>query len=71
MESSVFRLQSGVKPKKIPIAEPSAIECGVSAIVISVMWWATNQRLSRASGCGNLDWQTRVAVASDSCTAQA
>ncbi len=55
MESSVFRLQSGVKPKKIPIAEPSAIECGVSAIVISVMWWATNQRLSRTSGCGNRD----------------
>jgi hypothetical protein len=37
MESSVFKLQSGVKPKKIPMAEPSAIECGVSAIVISVM----------------------------------
>jgi hypothetical protein len=29
-------LQSGVKPKKIPMADPSAIECGVSAIVINV-----------------------------------
>jgi hypothetical protein len=37
MERSVFKLQSGVNPKKIPIAEPSAIECGVSAIVINVM----------------------------------
>ena len=37
MESNVFMLQSGVKPKKIPMAEPSAIECGVSAIAISVM----------------------------------
>jgi hypothetical protein len=26
-----------VNPKKIPIAEPRAIECGVSAIVINVM----------------------------------
>jgi hypothetical protein len=37
MESSVFKLQSGVKPKKIPIADPSAMECGVSAIAIKVM----------------------------------
>jgi len=37
MESRVFMLQSGVKPKKIPIAEPSAIECGVSLIAINVM----------------------------------
>ena len=37
MESNVFMLQSGVKPKKIPMAEPSAIECGVSAIAINVM----------------------------------
>jgi len=37
MESSVFRLQSGVNPKKIPIADPRAMECGVSAIVINVI----------------------------------
>jgi hypothetical protein len=37
MESSVFKLQSGVNPKKIPMAEPRAIEWGVSAIVIRVM----------------------------------
>ena len=55
MESSVFKLQRGVKPKKIPMAEPNAIECGVSAIVINVMWCATSQRLSRASGPGNRD----------------
>jgi len=55
MESSVFKLQSGVKPKKIPMAEPSAIECGLSAIVISVMWCAISQRFSRASGCGKRD----------------
>jgi len=55
MESSVFKLQSGVKPKKIPMAEPSAIECGLSAIVINVMWCATSQRFSRASGWGKRD----------------
>jgi hypothetical protein len=37
MESSVFRLQSGVNPKKIPMADPRAMECGVSAIVINVI----------------------------------
>lgn len=37
MERSVFMLSNGVKPKKIPIAEPSAIECGVSVNVINVM----------------------------------
>ena len=37
MESSVFMVQSGVNPKKILIADPKAIECGVSAIVINVM----------------------------------
>jgi len=37
IDNSVFSGYSGVKPKKIPIAEPSAMECGVSAIVISVM----------------------------------
>ena len=37
MESSVFILQSGVNPKKIPMAEPRAMEWGVSAIVIRVM----------------------------------
>jgi len=26
-----------VKPKKIPMADPSAMECGVSAIAINVM----------------------------------
>jgi hypothetical protein len=26
-----------VKPKKIPMADPRAIECGVSAIAINVM----------------------------------
>jgi hypothetical protein len=36
MESSVFILQSWVNPKKIPMAEPRAIEWGVSAIVIRV-----------------------------------
>jgi hypothetical protein len=37
MDNNVFILQSGVNPKKMPMAEPSAIECGVSAIVMSVM----------------------------------
>jgi len=44
-----------VKPKKIPIADPSAIECGVSAIAINVMWCATSQRFSRANGPRNRD----------------
>jgi hypothetical protein len=52
MESNVFNDQSGVNPKKIPMAEPSAIECGVSAIVINVMWCEDSQRLSRAKGPG-------------------
>jgi len=30
-------LQSGVNQQTIPMAEPSAIECGVSAIVIKVI----------------------------------
>ena len=37
IESSVFRLQRGVKPKKIPTANPSAIECGESSIAIRAM----------------------------------
>jgi hypothetical protein len=32
-----LRGYNGVNPKKIPIAEPRAIECGVSAIAIKVM----------------------------------
>jgi len=37
IDSSVFMVHRGVNPKKIPMAEPRAIEWGVSAIVISVM----------------------------------
>jgi len=37
IDKSVFSGYNGVKPKKIPIADPSAIECGVSAIAINVM----------------------------------
>ena len=37
IDKSVLNGYSGVNPKKIPMAEPSAIEWGVSAIVISVM----------------------------------
>jgi hypothetical protein len=37
IDSNVFKGYSGVKPKKIPIAEPKAMECGVSAIVIRVI----------------------------------
>ena len=37
IESSVFSGYKGVKPKKTPMAEPRAIECGVSAIAINVM----------------------------------
>ena len=37
IDSKVFSGYSGVKPKKIPIAEPRAMECGVSAIVMRVM----------------------------------
>jgi len=37
IDNSVLSGYSGVNPKKIPIADPSAIECGVSAIAISVM----------------------------------
>jgi hypothetical protein len=37
IDSNVFSGYSGVNPKKIPIADPRAIECGVSAIVINVM----------------------------------
>ena len=37
IDNNVLSGYSGVKPKKIPIAEPKAMECGESAIVISVM----------------------------------
>ena len=37
IDSNVLSGYSGVKPKKIPIADPRAIECGESAIVINVM----------------------------------
>ena len=37
IESKVLSGYSGVKPKKIPIADPRAIECGVSAIATNVM----------------------------------
>lgn len=37
IDNRVFKGYSGVNPKKMPIAEPSAIECGVSAIVMSVI----------------------------------
>ena len=37
IDSNVFSGYSGVNPKKIPIADPKAIECGVSAIAINVM----------------------------------
>jgi len=37
IDNNVLSGYSGVKPKKIPIADPSAIECGVSAIAINVM----------------------------------
>jgi hypothetical protein len=53
MESSVFKLQSGVNPKKIPMAEPRAIEWGVSAIVIRVTWCAASHAFRRTSGLGN------------------
>ena len=48
IDNNVFSGYNGVKPKKIPIADPSAIECGVSAIAIKVMWCATSQRFIRA-----------------------
>ena len=37
IDNNVLSGYSGVKPKKIPIADPSAMECGVSAIAIKVM----------------------------------
>ncbi len=37
IDNNVLSGYSGVKPKKIPIADPSAMECGVSAIAINVM----------------------------------
>jgi len=55
IDNNVFSGYNGVKPKKIPIADPSAMECGVSAIAIKVMWCATSQRFIRASGLGNRD----------------
>ena len=53
IDNNVLSGYSGVKPKKIPIADPRAIECGVSAIAINVMWCATSQRLIRAKAPGN------------------
>jgi hypothetical protein len=43
-----------VNPKNIPIAEPSAIECGVSAIVTSVMWWSASHFFLRLNQFGRL-----------------
>ena len=40
IESKVFMLQSGVNPKKIPMANPRAIECGVSSMEIQCSWCA-------------------------------
>ena len=37
IDNKVLSGYSGVKPKKIPIADPRAIECGVSTIAINVM----------------------------------
>jgi hypothetical protein len=37
IDNSVFSGYSGVKPKKTPIADPRAMECGVSAIASNVM----------------------------------
>ena len=37
IDNNVLSGYRGVKPKKIPMAEPNAMECGVSAMVISVM----------------------------------
>jgi len=37
IESNVFSGYSGVNPKKIPMADPRAMECGVSAIATNVM----------------------------------
>lgn len=37
IDNKVLSGYSGVKPKKIPIADPSAMECGVSAMAINVM----------------------------------
>jgi len=37
IDNNVLSGYSGVKPKKIPIADPSAMECGVSAMAINVM----------------------------------
>src|SRR4029077_13463081 len=53
MESSVFRLQSGVNPKKIPMAEPRATESGVSAIVIRVTLCAASPLFNRTRGPGS------------------
>ena len=55
IDNSVLSGYNGVKPKKIPMADPSAMECGVSAIAIKVIWCATSQRFIRASGPGNRD----------------
>ena len=37
IDNNVFSGYSGVNPKKIPIADPKAMECGVSAMAINVM----------------------------------
>ena len=55
MDNNVLSGYNGVKPKKIPMADPSAMECGVSAIAIRVMWCATSQAFIRANGPGNRD----------------
>ena len=49
IERRVFKLQSGVKPKKIPIANPIAIECGVSSIATTWMWIDENHFLNLAN----------------------
>src|SRR6266480_3640714 len=49
IERTVFKLQSGVKPKKIPIANPIAIECGVSSIATTWMWIDENHFLNLAN----------------------
>jgi hypothetical protein len=55
IDNNVFNGYSGVNPKKIPMADPRAMECGVSAIAIKVMWCATSQRFTRANRFGNRD----------------
>src|SRR6516164_1447113 len=68
MEGSVFKLQSGVNPKKIQIAEPRAIECGVSAIVTKVMWWSASHFFFLLRKAGNRGPSRRSATDSVSAT---